>query len=98
MTKTTITVKHTHLNEDTIDNYINNGTSSPPFDTKGKWKSETTRNKGQGDERHSHRRKETKISCNERETEEGFKRMVHDNDTNLSNKKSFTLLDTQSTK
>ena len=34
MTKTTITVKHTYLNKDTIDNYINNRTSSPPFDSK----------------------------------------------------------------
>ena len=72
MTKITITVKHTHLKENTIDNYINNGTSSPPFDTKGIWKSETARNKGQIDKRHLHRRKKTKIICNERGTEEGF--------------------------
>ena len=86
------------FNQDTIDNYINNGMMSPPFDTEGKWKSKTTGNKGQIYKCHLDRRRKTKIICNERGTEEGFKRMVHDNDTDLRNKKSFTLLDTQSTK
>ena len=55
------------------------------------------KNKGQVHERRPYRRKKRK-SIAMKKKKEGFKRMVHNDDTNLSNKKSFTLLNTQSIK